>query len=193
VVKRYVMLQLWRVQQSYTLLSLFLWGILITLSGFPVIGPVFLRVLEDRFGISPGAPGAVALTLAVIFFGVYLFLFGLGVIYDKYLRLWREQLDIAYERNPYTREKLMVKEILLWRHMFLPALRTAVKNNPEVQHEIDFMEKWIEKSESMDGNIQKAVKETEREIQTGKPVAAPQRAGREALHPVPESNRETPP
>ncbi len=193
MVKRFVMLQLWRIQQSYTLFSLLLWGILITLTALPVIGPVFLRFLEDRFGIPASAPGAVALTLILIFASVYLFLYILGVIYDKYLRLWREQLDVAYERNPYTREKLMVKEILLWRHMFLPALRAAVKSNPEVQREIDFMEKWIKKSESTDGNIQRAVGEAERWIETEKPVATPQAAGREALHPVPESDRETPP
>jgi len=190
MVKRYLMLQLWRVQQSMTLLSLILWAIVISLTALPIINPVWLRFLEDRFGIPPNAPGVVALTLVLIFLGVFAFLISVGLIYDKYLKLWREQLDVAYERNPYTREKLMVKEILLWRHMFLPSLRAEAKDSPEVQHEIEFMERWIEKSVSMDRNIQRAVKEAERWIETETPVAAQERAGREALHQAPGNPRE---
>ncbi|HEY5605780.1 MAG TPA: hypothetical protein VIL45_04565 [Thermoplasmata archaeon] len=167
MVKRYVMLQLWRVQQSYVLLSLLLWGLVITFTAYPVVGSVWLGFLEDRFGISPSTPGIVAATLVLIFLSAFGFLFTLGVIYDKYLRLWREQLDVAYERNPYTREKLMVKEILLWRHMFLPALRRVAAEDPEIQREIEFMKKWIEKSESMDGNIRRAVGETEEWVRRG--------------------------
>src|SRR3989337_4232417 len=110
MVKRDLMLQLGREQQSMTLLSLILWAIVISLTALPIINPVWLRFLEDRFGIPPNAPGVVALTLVLIFLGVFAFLISVGLIYDKYLKLWREQLDAAYERNPSNPEKLLVKD-----------------------------------------------------------------------------------
>jgi len=112
VVKRSFMVQLWRIQQSYTLLSLLIWGVLITFTAWPILSPVWQDILI-RFGVPLSTPGAVAAGLLVIFFGVYVVLYTFGVVYDKYLKLWREQLDVTYERNPYTREKLMVKEILM--------------------------------------------------------------------------------
>jgi len=147
--KRFLMTQLWRIQQSYAILSLVLWGIVITLTAFPIVFPFFQRNL----GFPENAPGAVAATLLLLFVGIFVLLFGFGIVYDRYLRLWREQLDVTYDRNPYTREKLMVKEILLWRHMFLPALRATAVSDPTARTEIDFMERWIERTLVEDANI----------------------------------------
>ena len=159
--KRFVMTQIWRVQQSYTLLSLILWGIVIALTANPIVLPF----MQHNFGIDPTATGVVAASLLLVFLGVFGILFLFGIIYDKYLHLWRDQLDVAYDRNPYAREKLMVKEILMWRHMFLPAMRTSP--DPRTQKEIAFMERWIEKSLASDVNIRKSVEDAERWIATG--------------------------
>ncbi len=166
MVKRSFMVQLWRVQQSYTLLSLLIWGVLITFTAWPILSPVWQDILA-RFGVPLNTPGAVAAGLLVIFLGVYVVLYAFGVVYDKYLKLWREQLDVTYERNPYTREKLMVKEILMWRHMFLPVLRVAAPADPDARREIEFVEKWIEKTMAADAVIRMAVEETERAIESG--------------------------
>lgn len=165
MVKRYIMVQLWRVQQSYTLLSLLIWGVLITFTSWTVLKDVWADFL-GRFGISLSAPGAVAAGLIVIFLSVFIILYAFGVVYDKYLKLWREQLDVSYERNPYTREKLMVKEILMWRHMFLPVLRVAAPRDPDARREIEFVEKWIEKTVAADAIIRKAVEDSERAIES---------------------------
>jgi len=159
--KRFLMTQLWRVQQSYTLLSLVLWGVVIALTANPIILPY----LQRNLGVDPGGAGVVALSLVLVFVGVFAILFVFGVIYDKVLHLWRDQLDVTYDRNPYTREKLMVKEILMWRHMFLPAMRTST--DPQTRKEIEFMEKWIEKSLAADANIKKSVNDAERWIDRG--------------------------
>lgn len=166
MVKRYLMVQLWRVQQSYTLLSLLIWGILITFTSWTVLKDVWQDIL-GRFGIPLSAPGAVASGLLVIFICVFVILYTFGVVYDKYLKLWREQLDVSYERNPYTREKLMVKEILMWRHMFLPVLRVAAPTNPAARKEIEFVEKWIGRILASDAVIRKAVEESEHAIESG--------------------------
>jgi len=161
--KRFLMTQLWRIQQSYAILSLVLWGIVITLSAFPIVFPCFHRNL----GGSENAHGAVAATLLLLFVGIFVLLFGFGIVYDRYLRLWREQLDVTYDRNPYTREKLMVKEILLWRHMFLPALRATAVSDPTARTEIDFMERWIERTLVEDANIRNGVEQAQRWIESG--------------------------
>ena len=167
MVKRYLMIQLWRIQQSYTLLSLFLWGAVLTFTAYPIIKEPWLRFLEGSFGIRAEAPGVVAGTLFLIFFLIYFTLFIFGLVYDKYLRLWREQLDVSVERNPYAREKLMVKEILQWRHMFLPAMRTLAARDEGVRRDIAFMENWIARTVSSDPHIKAALEETEQEIAAG--------------------------
>ena len=168
MVKRFVMTQLWRIQQSYTLLSLLLWGIVISLTAYPVIAPLWLPFLQDR-GIPASTPGVIALTLLLLFLAIYGVLFLFGVVYDKYLRLWREQLDVAVDRNPYAREKLTPKEILMWRYIYLPTLRVSGRQNPNTIKEIEFIEKWVERSVSEDGNIRRAVEEAERWIRSRAP------------------------
>ncbi len=160
--KRYLMTQLWRIQQSYALLSLILWGVVIALTANPFVLPY----LQHNLGVDPTAPGVVAATLFIVFIGVFGLLFAFGVIYDKYLKLWREQLDVAVDKNPYTKEKLSVKEILMWRHMFLPTLRAVKDNDPEARREIEFVEGWIHRSLAADGNIRRAVEEAERWIES---------------------------
>src|SRR5213594_1894530 len=163
MVKRFVMTQLWRIQQSYTLLSLLLWGIVISLTAYPVIAPLWLPFLQDR-GIPASTPGVIALTLLLLFLAIYGVLFLFGVVYDKYLRLWREQLDVAVDRNPYAREKLSPKEILMWRYIYLPVMKVSGRDNPNTAKEIEFVEQWVEKSMTTDGNIRQAVEEAERWI-----------------------------
>jgi len=158
--KRFLMTQLWRIQQSYTLLSLGLWGIVISLTAFPFIS----QFVQCKFAVDCTAPGVVAITLILLFLAVFAALFLFGVIYDKYLRLWREQLDVAVERNPYAREKLSPKEILMWRYIYLPVMKVSGRDNPNTAKEIEFVEQWVEKSLTADGNIRRAVEEAERWI-----------------------------
>ncbi len=169
MVKHSFMLQLWRFQQSQALLGLLLWSLLLTVTSFDVLKPVLLGFLNRQFGIPPDAPGAVFISLLIIFVAIVSSLFIFGYIYDNYLRLWREQSDVAIDRNPYTRERLTAKEILTWRNMFLPALRSAAAsrgsdgpssaNDPDVESHIAFMENWIQRSLE-DSRTRRAVEET---------------------------------
>jgi len=174
MVKHAFMLTLWRFQQTQAILGLVLWGILLTTTSFPIVWPLMSNYLESWFGIQASEPGAVLFGLTILFAFIVSVLFVFGLIYDKYLRLWREQADVAIDRNPYTRERLTAKEILTWRHMFLPALRAVSSakganapnpgnEGPEKEH-IEFMEQWI--AESLENpRIRRAVEETETQIQ----------------------------
>src|SRR2546427_9378791 len=102
--KRFMMTQLWRIQQSYTLLSLILWGIVIAFTAFPVVSPVWFPFLA-RFGISATTPGVVALTLILLFLLIYGSVYAFGFVYDRYLRLWREEIAGALEENTHSQEK----------------------------------------------------------------------------------------
>ena len=161
--KRFLMTQLWRIQQSYTLLSLGLWGIVIALTAFPFVS----AFLVHQFGFDATAPGFVAITLIFLFLVVFSGLFVFGIVYDKYLRLWREQLDVMVEKNPYAREKLSPKEILVWRYIYLPAMRLSGRDNLNTKSEIEFVEKWVAISIAADPNIRRAVEEAERWILSG--------------------------
>src|SRR2546426_1402114 len=108
--KRSLMTQLWRIQQSYTLLSLFLWGAVISLTATTYVLPYEQRQL----GIDPSAPGIVAATLILLFLAVFAALFLFGVVYDRYLRLWRGQLGGAPQRNPKPPQKRVGSGSLFW-------------------------------------------------------------------------------
>lgn len=176
MVRHTFMLQLWRFQQSQALLGLLLWSILLTVTSFDILKPVLLGFLDAQVGIPADAPGAVFVSLLIIFVVVVSSLFAFGVVYDKYLGLWREQTDVLVARNPYTKERLTAKEILTWRHMFLPALRSAAASagrnpspsdsatDPAVEAHIAFMENWIRRSME-DSRIRLAVEDASRWIE----------------------------
>src|SRR2546428_7142265 len=124
--KRFLMTQLWRIQQSYTLVSLGLWGIVISLTAFPFIS----QFVQGKFGVDYTAPGVVAITLILLFLAVFTALFLFGVIYDKYLRLWREQLDVAVERKPHPPPERSPQEILVGRYNFPPRMKGSRRGSP---------------------------------------------------------------
>src|SRR2546427_8663247 len=102
--KRFMMTQLWRIQQSYTLLSLILWGIVIAFTAFPVVSPVWFPFLA-RFGISATTPGVVALTLILLFLLIYGSVYAFGFVYDRYLRLWRGRDRVRRQEEPQSQEE----------------------------------------------------------------------------------------
>jgi hypothetical protein len=70
----------------------------------------------------------------------------MGFIYDRSLKLWREQTDVAIERNPYSVERLQPKEIVQWMRCSVSIMKELAKTDSAIQKDIEFMEKWIAKS-----------------------------------------------
>ncbi|TET91521.1 MAG: hypothetical protein E3J35_02065 [Methanomassiliicoccales archaeon] len=108
-------------------------------------------------------PENVGLGMTVLFFLVIFSIVLIGVAYDKVFRLWQEQSIVAVERNPYSRFLLMPKEILLWKRCQMRILKEVVKDDPEAQRDIEFMDKWMEKLME-DPKIRKQVEDTEKNI-----------------------------
>ena len=140
MVKKYLMVQIWRIQQSQAIISLFFWGL--TLAG--IFYPTYFHQHFVSLGIvrqSDYFLGTMILFLVII----VAFLL-MGLIYDIVLKLWVEQSDVAVERNPYSKERLMAKDIVSWRRGNIAMMRQFARVDPSMQKDIDFMEKWIDKS-----------------------------------------------
>jgi hypothetical protein len=145
------MTYLWRLQQTQVIVSMLLWAVLLTLTSYQYVG---WRLQQTFFN---------NIYLGFIF--LFLIIFGLivlvGFAFDSIFKLWKEQNIVSARRNPYAREKIYTKEIVLWRRLFLPILEKYKEDDPKVRENIDFMEKWIQKCLEDDPNIQKEVDEVE--------------------------------
>jgi len=157
LVKKGLMVQLWRIQQSQSLISLLFWAL--TLAGVFYLS-YFHRYFVDVLHIVSNDQvfiGTMILFLLVI--GAFLLI---GLIYDRTLKLWREQSDVAVERNPYTKERLMPKDIVVWRHASLPLMKELAKKDNAMQKDIEFMENWIARSLAGYKELRQSVDEIEK-------------------------------
>ncbi len=148
------MVQLWRIQQSYAIFGIVFWSVTLTLLSYQYVAPKF----EEWFGISQRD---VFIGLTLLFFIVLGLILFAGFLYDRVLRLWREQSVVAYERLPYAKEMLTPKEVLLWGRVHLGILKQVAKSDPSVAEDIQFMDKWVAKSLSEDPSLQRNVRELE--------------------------------
>jgi hypothetical protein len=148
------MVQLWRVQQSYTIFGIVFWSLTITGIFYGYIAPK----LDEWFGISEEN---VLVGLILLFLIVLFGILGAGFLYDRVLRLWREQTIVAYERMPYAKELLTPKEIVLWGKVHIRTLKEVAKNDPSVQADIEFMDRWVAKSMERDRELRRHVRELE--------------------------------
>ena len=159
MVKKGFMLQLWRIQQSQALISVFFWAL--TLAGVFYLNyfhPLFVKI---------GLPATeIALGTMILFLVIVLVFLLMGFIYDRFLRLWREQTDVVVERNPYAKERLMPKEIVFWKRSSLAMMKELAKKDGEIQKDIDFMEKWIAKSMVDYKELREAVETMEQWVQS---------------------------
>ncbi|MCK5548043.1 MAG: hypothetical protein KAI64_03450 [Thermoplasmata archaeon] len=149
--KMRLMTYLWRLQQSQMIISMILWATLLTITSYEYVGWRLQQIFFNNiyFGF---------FVLFLIIFGIIVLI---GFAFDRVLRLWKEQQIVAAQRNPYVKERIWTRDIVLWRHMFLPMLKKYEDEDPKVKEEMDFMEKWIEKCMKVDPNVRKEVEEVE--------------------------------
>ena len=154
MVKKGLMVQLWRIQQSQAIISIFFWSL--TLAGVfykDYIHPHFVAWgivrIEDVF-----------LGTVILFFIIVVVFLIFGLLYDRVLRLWVEQTTVAVERNPYSKERLMPKEVVFWQRGYLSIMKEIAKKDSSMQKDLDFMDKWMSKSLQEPG-LKKEVEELE--------------------------------
>jgi hypothetical protein len=161
-IKKWFMLQMWRVQQIAAILTLALLAISLSLDlyGF----------MSWRSGVfsSPytGVP-VILLTLGLMIWSI-------SIIWDMRLRMWREQMTVLVERNPYTKEKMTAKEIVTYRLLWIPLLKKYEESDPTLKGHSEKLEKWIDHVMKDDSSVVREVEDL-----TGYVDGAPLRHDRE--------------
>lgn len=149
MVKKFVMTLIWRIAQTGPILSLFFWSAALAGIFWPIIGITGGSQLGPLGGLllSIGIPldriTVVGLILLFLLFAAFILL--VGWLYDRVLKLWREQTLVAYERNPYVDDLLFRKEVLQWEQYFLPLAKAMYKvsPDPELKEAIQRVEGWV--------------------------------------------------
>ena len=135
--KKAVMRQYWRIQQSQTLISMGFWVTTLTLLTWPYVswrfdsGTELAGLPMTYWGLAGIATGVLSAVLAI------------GSAYDVSRGLWREHLTVVQERNPFTTYKLNAPfGVILSQTNAI--LRRMDPEDEEVQRHCDFVDRWLE-------------------------------------------------
>jgi hypothetical protein len=135
--KKAFMVQFWRMQQSQAFVNSFFFATTLAILLMPYLGPYVTGVTRNAF-----------ITFALLFGLVMGLVLAFGYAFDVVWKLWKQQVVVGTERNPYALEKLTAKEVVIWRMLHLPTLRALGK-----QRQAAVMEGWLEASLSADPRL----------------------------------------
>jgi len=146
--KKWFMLQVWRLQQVAQVLTIALLAITLSLQLYDYVrwraGPLF----ETPY---VGVP-ILLLILAIIIWSI-------AIYWDLRLKMWREQATVLIERNPYTKEKLTSKEIVIYGLMWLPIMEKMAKDDPKLAEAVDIVKQWMKRVSEEDPNTIPGIKD----------------------------------
>jgi len=111
--KKWLLVQFWRVQQIAMIASLSLLAVNLALTTN--------QYIEWRFSNSYIGTSIVIILLAFL---IWVF----GYVWDKKLKLWKEQMVVTIERNPYSTIHMTPKEVVSHITIWIPWLRERGKN-----------------------------------------------------------------
>ena len=102
-VKKWVMRQYWRMQQSQSIISMGLLGSTLTLLLWPYVSWRFSNKCDEGLCFSDSVFGipATYLGLLSIFSTLVLIVLCIGYLYDRVFSLWTAQRSVDFERNPF--------------------------------------------------------------------------------------------
>ena len=137
MLKKTVMRQYWRVQQSQTLISMAFWVTTLTLLTWPYVKWRF-DSNSELLGISMTYWGLLSIGVFVV--GCVLLI---GWMYDVIFSLWRAHMSVIQERNPYTTYMLNgpVGAILAQTNEILKRIS---EDKEEIIKHTEFVDRWLE-------------------------------------------------
>lgn len=156
--KKWFMLQLWRLQQVAQILTIAMLALSLTLQLYNFVnwrGAIF----ETPY---TGVP-VLLLVLAII-------IWGFAVIWDLRLKMWREQATVLIEKNPYAKEKMYSKEIAVYELFWLTVLENLGKDDPKAKASAEALREWLRKARAQDPNTAKDLEEIFHYIGMEKPA-----------------------
>ncbi|MCJ7606430.1 MAG: hypothetical protein MUO94_01105 [Thermoplasmata archaeon] len=146
-VKKWFMLQMWRVQQIAAILSLVMLAITDALLVYDKV--------SWRSGIFETPYTGVTALLLVIGLAIWL----ASIAWDTKLKMWREQMTVLVEKNPFNKERMAPKEIVMNSLLWLPMLESIGRNDPKVRDAAIALREWVDKAVKEDPVIARDVKE----------------------------------
>ena len=101
--KKWVMRQYWRMQQSQSIISMGLLGSSLTLLLWPYVSWRFSSSCDEGLCFSNSVLGipATYFGLIGIFVSLVLIVLCIGYLYDRVFSLWTAQRSVDFERNPF--------------------------------------------------------------------------------------------
>ena len=147
MLKKAVMRQYWRIQQSQTLISMGFWCTTLTLLIWPLVSWRFSKHCDADLHIcfSNSVFGIPSAYLGLLSIGgsVLLIVLAIGWFYDVSFGLWREHLTVVQERNPFTTYKLNAPLGMILSQTNT-ILRKVSEDDEDVQRHCDFVDRWLE-------------------------------------------------
>lgn len=137
-IKKWFMLQVWRIQQVAQIITIVLLALNLSLQLY--------NFMNWRGGIFENAYTGVLLLMFLLAAIIWAFAF----IWDMKMRMWREQMTVAIERNPYAKEKMSSKEIAIYAFFWLPVLEKLGRDDPKLLEAADILREWMKQASKED-------------------------------------------
>ena len=133
------MLQVWRIQQVAQVLTIMLLAINLSLQLYGFISWRKGSLFSTPYS---GVPMILLVTVAIIW--------GFAIVWDMRFKMWREQQAVVVERNPYAKERMTSKELVVYGITWLPLLDQLAKQNPEIRPAAEAMRNWLKQASKED-------------------------------------------
>jgi hypothetical protein len=138
-VKKWFMLQMWRIQQVAQIITIVLLAFNLAL--------LLQTKMDWREGtIWADTYAGVFAIMLVLVLAIWVF----ALAWDLWFKMWREQQTVLAERNPYAKEKLTSKEIAIYSICWLPLLEQLGKTDPDMKKAAVYLRTWLEKAYNSD-------------------------------------------
>ena len=139
-VKKWVMRQYWRMQQSQSIISMGLLGSSLTLLLWPYVSWRFSSSCDEGLCFSNSVLGipATYFGLIGIFVSLVLIVLCIGYLYDRVFSLWTAQRSVDFERNPFWTYALSPM-FMMNMAMTAENLKRSSPDDEQLQSEMD----WI--------------------------------------------------
>ena len=146
-VKNWFMLQVWRLQQVSQIVTLVM--LTATLSG------IIWGYVKYRGGIFGNSVFGILIIALIIGLAVWTF----AIFWDTRLKLWRDQMQVLVEKNPYTHEKMSPKELFTYVITWIPIMENLTKNDPKMDASLNVLKEWVRNEVANDPHLVQEVKE----------------------------------
>lgn len=143
--KKLIMRQYWRIQQSQAVVSMAFWTTTLTLIIWPYVKWRFDDTCDGSLCFSDEILGISSTYFGLMIIGIIVLLtvFLIGYVYDVGFGLWKEHLTISTERNPFGVYLISPPTGLILAQTNL-LLKHLVPEDEDVQRHVAFVERWLE-------------------------------------------------